>query len=104
MTMLPEGHRPPDDLVEQECEHCGIRDTAPRHHVVEMYRHPTDAERMVDFTRIHHIDCGATAGCDVCGTHAEFTGGVKDDALRAALLSPTPEHAAALVERHGAVT
>jgi hypothetical protein len=67
--------RADEDRVEQDCTHCGIKDTDARHHVSYAVRDPRFSDgRMIDLTDTHHMDCGAANGCAVCAQHMSESG------------------------------
>lgn len=75
-----------DERPQRPCDHCDVVDDHPRHVV-------NDAN-----AQIHHMDCGAAAGCETCIVTEAAYGEKRGDELVALVTGPEAEKLRSLEE------
>ncbi len=86
------------------CATCKVVDAHAHHIQYVALAHPVTGEG-IDFSVTKHIQCCASDGCGVCATDVEFAPDSSiGDAFTAYVQAKSPEHLAALTERHAIST
>ena len=85
----------------RECAACHVSDTHAHHVHYVAIQHPVTGEPL-DLTVSKHVQCCAADGCEICATDVEFAVDKSIGAdFTAHMQAKSPDHLAALSERHG---
>ncbi len=90
--------------IARTCDRCNVTDSHAHHVQLAALVHPiTGASLDVSISR--HVQCCALEGCAICATDVEFAPDKSvGDAFTAYSQSKSPEHLAALTQRHAVST